>query len=172
MKLDVNFLEVLKTHKQVEPFDYDLVVDWAVNMLLNNYNYESLIKIASMSKPIFEEEIVDYVTEVLNDFKIEELVAVDTFKRKANYHVKMILQSNEIRKHLESLYKIYLESDNPDYKVFFNLHHAWKDLESDFIKQEMNGIQMYYKGATLENIKELIILESKKWLESCDLYSC
>ncbi|WP_408025855.1 hypothetical protein [Tenacibaculum sediminilitoris] len=170
--MDTNFLEVLKAHKQIEPFDYDLVVDWAVNMLLDDYNHESLIKIASMSKPVLEEEIVDYVTEVLSDFKVEELVMVDAFKRKVNYHVKMILQSNEIRKQLESLYKIYLESDNPDYTVFFSLHHAWKDLESDFIKQEMNGTQLYYKGATLENIKELIVLESKKWLESSGLYSC
>lgn len=51
MKTNTNFLNFLKNHKQIEPFDYDLVVDWAIEMLLKGNESKSLIKIASMSKP-------------------------------------------------------------------------------------------------------------------------
>jgi hypothetical protein len=165
MKPDLSFLDFLKAHKQIEPFDYDLVVEWAVNMLLKGYDYKSLIYLATMNKPVNKKDVVNHVTEVLSDFGVIECESFDVFKRRINYHTIMIVKRHEIRKQLESLYKIYLESNNPDYVIFFSLHHAWKDLESDFIKKEMNGVQMYYEGATLENIEELVIIESKKWLK-------
>ena len=166
MKTDTNFLNFLKDHKRIEPFDYDSVVDWSIEMLLKGNETKSLIKIASLSKPVNNEEVSEYLTDALKELNISESQSLDKFTRRAHYHALKIIEKTDIRIHLESLYKIFIESDDPKFTIFFSLFHAWKDLETDFIQKEMNGIQLYYNGATLENIESYTILESNKWIEN------
>lgn len=97
---------------------------------------------------------------------MSESQPLDKFTRRAHYHALNILEKRDIRVHLESLYKIFIESDDPKFTIFFSLFHAWKDLETVFIQKEMNGIQLYYEGATLNNIELFTILEVKKWIKS------
>lgn len=167
MKIDSIFLNFLINHKRIEPFDYDLVVDWSIEMLLKGSDSENLIKIASMSKPVERIEISNYLTETLKELNLLELPPLDKYTRRAHYHALQIKEKNNIRIHLTSLYSIYIESNDPKFEIFFSLFHAWKDLETVFIQKEMKGIQLYYKGATLENIESFTVLESDKWIENC-----
>ncbi len=134
-------------------------------MLLNGHDHDGLALIAGYSKPVNKDQIENHVSQALKELGLEEMGHSDDYKSLARYHITMILKKSDIRKHLASLYDIYIMSDDPAYTVFFRLYHAWYDLEDDYVQNELNGIQFYYEGANLDNIESLVIHEAEKWLD-------
>ncbi len=65
-------IEILKWHRTVEAFDYSIAVDWAIESLQNKIETENILILASFFKPIDKNEIQDYVSAALRDFKEDE----------------------------------------------------------------------------------------------------
>ncbi|MEZ4794002.1 MAG: hypothetical protein R2773_00725 [Flavobacteriaceae bacterium] len=130
---------------------------------MNGYDHKGLAIIAGYSKPAGKDQIEKHLSDALKDLGLKENEKTDEYESLALYHVSMIIKKINIRKHLKNLYDIYISSDDPRYTIFFLLHHAWEDLEDEYVQKEFNGIQFYYEGATTDNIESLVIKESENW---------
>ncbi|MCK7591925.1 hypothetical protein M0G43_15160 [Subsaxibacter sp. CAU 1640] len=166
MTYNNDFYNYLKNHKRIVDFEYNLVIDWAVSLLMNGHNSISLAMIAGYSKPVDKEHMQDLVSQALKDLGISETEVNDPYDSLVLYHVTKIIQKQNIRKHLKSLYQISMNSDLTDCFVFYRLHHAWKDLEDDYVQKQLNGVQFYYEGATLDTIESLVIKEAQQWMDA------
>jgi len=144
-------------------FDYDVVIDWAVKLLMDGYDYKSLISIAILSKPVHKDEIINHVSDALKDLGLSEFHSSNDFKNLALYYSTKIVENTNVRNNLACLYDIFIESNDPIYTVFFSLYHQWNDLEDDYMQKEHPGLNYYYEGADLENIESLVITEAQKW---------
>jgi len=153
------YIELLQWHKGVEYFDYDLTVDWAIEMIRQGLETENVLIIASFSKPVDKYEIKPYVSAVLKDLKLNEKIGEFSIISNAYYYIHQILDNYYVRKNLGILCRIHLHHDLPTYtQPFYLLYHAWNDLES-------NGSNYYYQGANLENIDSILKKEANLFVE-------
>ena len=152
------YTELLRWHNGVELFDYNPTIDWAIYMIQKGIEPENMLILASFSKPVDREEIKPYVSGVLKDLNLEELIGEYSIVSNCYYHVQQIIDEYEVRKNLFSLYSIHLDNNYPDYtSPFYLLYHGWSDLETE-------GFNYYYDGATLNNIEMVVNLESQKFI--------
>lgn len=157
--IDFNkYTELLQWHLGVELFDYNPVIDWAINMIQKGIETENMLILASFSKPVEREEIRPYVSGVLKDLNLEEKISEYSVVSNCYYHVQQIIDEYDERRNLSALYSIHLENNYPEYtSPFYLLYHGWSDLETE-------GFNYYYDGATLKNIKTVVKLESQKFI--------
>ena len=149
------YTELLQWHNGVELFNYELTIDWALEMLQRGVETENMLILASFSKPVDRQEIKPYVSGVLRDLNLEEKIGEYSVISNAYFHAQMIIDKYEIRKNLTVLSNLCLESNYSKYLMpFYLLNNGWWSLEDD-------GFNYYYEGANLNNIEELTILESK-----------
>lgn len=150
---------LMQWHSAIELFDYNLAVDWAIELIRKRKETENILILASFSKPVDSDEIKLYVSGALNDLNLEEKYGTYSLRANAHYYVELILDKIELRLNLRKLYKMYINSRREaELVIFFLLHHAWLNLEAD----EWNP---YYKGATLENIETVIMKEARNWID-------
>lgn len=151
--------KLIQSHKAVDHFDYELAVNWALDLIKQGRETDNVLMLASFSKPIDRFEIRHYVTAVLHDFKLQELEGYEAAISKAHYHLAEILNENSIRKNLHSLYQLCLENDYEfGLMNFYLLYHGWHELEDI-------GVNYYYDGAELGNIEEALKKEAGLWIE-------
>jgi hypothetical protein len=149
---------LIQCHKEIPDFNYDLSVDWAVELLNNGLVTENLNMLASFSKPVDSSEIKPYVAAVLKDLDLAEKEGDEAKYSIIQNYLLEILENRSIRKNLRQLYDICIRNDYGfGLMPFYLLYHAWSELE-DF------GANFYYEGATESNIENKIIEEAKNWL--------
>ena len=153
------YTELLLWHKGVDHFDYGPVIDWAIELIRNGQETENVLILASFSKPIDSDEIRPYVSGALKELGLKEKYEAYSSVAQVHYALEQILADVEVRKHLTDLYQLSLESNfEPGLNPFYLLYHAWSSLELD-------GINYYYEGVTLENIKEVLNQEAEWWVD-------
>jgi len=156
--IDDKYIELLKWHNSLEFFDYNSAVDWAIKMIENGIETENILIIASFSKPVDRNEIKPYVSEVLSELGHEVKHEQHSLISITHYHLVQILDNTEIRKNLAAVYKLCIQFDFDErINNFYLLYHAWSSLEEI-------GLNFYYKGATLENIEQILKEEVSNWI--------
>ncbi len=154
-----NISNLVQCHNSIEQFDYDITVDWAIDLIREGKETENILMLASFTKPVDSREIRNYVSAVLTDLNLEEKQVDAAMLGKIHFELVEILNSCSARKNLESLYKSCLEHDHKyGLSTFYMLYYAWLDLD-EF------GYQLYYEGATLENIESILKKEAQNWIE-------
>ena len=159
-----NISSLIRFHNGIEQFNYDLTVDWAIDLLKSGIETDNILMLASFSKPVNSEEVKPYLSAVLSDFKIEEKEGDEAIFALINYYTSNIISDNSIRSNLNSLYELFLEKNsslnNDQYGLmpFYLLYHSWGSLEEI-------GENFYYKGVDMDNIEERSQLEAKKWID-------
>lgn len=79
----------------------------------------------------------------------------------ASYYVHQIAKGEKVRENLTELYKFCQMGDYQDLVYdFYLLYWAWEDLD-----YEDNEYNHYWSGAIRKNIEQIVIDESKKWIE-------
>ena len=156
-----DILKLIQSHKVLDPFDYKLVVDWAIELIQNGKESENILILASFSEPIDGYEISPYVTTVLDELGLEELEYKGAIIAKANFHINNILKGISIRKNLDNLMQLCINNGyDSDLMNFYLIYYAWDQLESI-------GENYYFEGVTLENIEETLKKEGRKWIDKC-----
>lgn len=159
-----NISKLIQCHNAQDLFNYDLVVDWALDLIIKGRETENILMLASFSKPIDSIEIKPYLSAVLFELGLEEKFETKAVKGKIEYHIIEILESNLVRDNLSSLYDMFIALDcfnNNDIfglTTFYFLYHAWLELEDI-------GENYYFEGATLSNIENVLKNEAMKWIE-------
>ena len=123
-------LKLIQCHKALDPFNYKLAVDWAINLIRQGKETDNILMLASFSEPIEKYEVSPYLTAVLNELGIEELECDDAMIAKAHFLLSEILRNNSIRDYLYSLSQLCIEYGF-DSRImdFYLLHHGWSELE-------------------------------------------
>lgn len=144
--------KVIQSHKALEPFDYQLAVDWAMELLHEGNDSDAVLMLASFTQPIEKHEISKYVTAVLRELGLEELECEEAVLAQTHYLLSKILKGNAIRENLKTLFELCVKTDY-DVRIikFYLLHYAWQDLEEI-------GTNFYYEGAYLNNIETILKL--------------
>jgi len=66
--------DLIKWHHAIELFDYNSTVDWAIKLIEKGIETESVLIIASFSKPVDHYEIKSYVSSALKELNITQLL--------------------------------------------------------------------------------------------------
>ncbi|MFP9116876.1 hypothetical protein ACLI08_03710 [Flavobacterium sp. RNTU_13] len=151
---------LIRAHKSVNPFNYNLVVVWALSLMKEGNEMPGVLMLASFAEPIDTLEIQPYVSRALIELNLTELDGEAAILALIRYHVMNIVTDNSLRKNLRELYHLCNQYDygyglNP----FYLLHYAWEDLEYE-------DENYYYAGATLDNIESFVKKEAEQWLKN------
>lgn len=154
-----HIIRLIQSHKELEHFDYSKAVDWAIDLIRQGKETDNVLMLASFSEPIDRFEIRPYVTNVLNDFGLEELDYKNAVIAETHYHLNEILNDRQIRKNLQSLYQLCVDNDYESGLMnFYLIYHGWDELEEI-------GVNYYFEGADLDNIEEVLKKEARKWID-------
>lgn len=154
-----HIIRLIQSHKELEHFDYSKAVDWAIDLIRQGKETDNVLMLASFSEPIDRFEIRPYVTNVLNDFGLEELDYKSAVIAETHYHLNEILNDRQIRKNLQSLLQLCLDNDYESGLMnFYLIYHGWYELEEI-------GVNYYFEGADLDNIEEVLKKEARKWID-------
>lgn len=151
-------------HLAIEDFKYDAVVDWATDMVGQGNESESVLMLATFSKPVSTYEIRPYIRAYLQEQGLQEGEGEAAFWALIRYYVEEILAGREIRKVINSLYELYFHQNRFGPKKefglmeFYLLQYAWDDLQ-------FQPTTEYYEHATLGNIKSICKEKAQEWLE-------
>lgn len=152
-------VKLIQGHKALEPFNYKIAVDWAIDLIQKGKETENILILASFSEPIEKYEIAPYVTAVLDELGLEELEVDDAIIAQTHLLLLRILKDEDIRKNLHSLSQVCVNNDFDNRVMdFYLLFHAWDEMEEI-------GANYYYNGADLDNIETVIKLETKIWID-------
>ena len=150
---------LVQSHKVLEPFDYKIAVDWAIDLIREGKETDNVLMLASFSEPIEKWEISPYVTAVLDDLGLNELECDDAIIAQTHFLLLKILKDIDLRQSLRQLSQVCINNDFDNRVMnFYLLYHAWDELEEI-------GVNYYYDGATLENIEDVLKKEAQKWID-------
>ena len=151
-------------HDGIEHFNYDLTVDWALELIKDGVETENLLILASFSKPADASDIRPYVSAALADLDIEEKKGNDAVFALINHYLNDILQDRLLRENLNKLYNLFLDKDSFRHDdmfglmSFYLLYHGWRQLEDI-------GENCYFEGADLNNIDTVIKAQAQVWID-------
>lgn len=156
--------KLIPFHLAIEKFNYDAVVDWATDMVGQGKDSESVLMLATFSKPVAAYEIKPYIRAYLQEQGLKEEEGEAAVWALIRYYAQEILAGREIRKVIKGLYDLYFDQERfgqgKDFGLadFYLLQHAWDELR-------FNAVTYYYHTATLENIADICKEKAKEWLE-------
>jgi len=160
MNENLNLSKLIQCHKEILGFNYDMTVDWAIELINSGIENENVCMLASFSKPTDSREIKPFVSAVLKELKLGEKEGKEATLSLINYHLTEIIQDKSIRDNLRSLYEICTDSNfGFGLMNFYLLYHGWNELD------EM-GVNFYYDGADKSNIEKIIKKEAINWIEN------
>lgn len=155
---DIN--KFIEWHNALETFNYDLTIDWAIELIEKGIETENLLILASFSKPVDGYEIKPYVSAALNDLNLEEKYGEFSIVAEVHFYLNELIKSTSVREHLNQLYQLSLKYNREvGLDTFYRLYHAWLELD-DF------GVNYYYEGANLENIEQVIKEQAQIWIDT------
>ncbi|MDW3646071.1 MAG: hypothetical protein R8P61_03335 [Bacteroidia bacterium] len=156
-------MSLLPYHLALKDFDYDAVVDWATDVVGQGKESESILILATFSKPVSSYDIKPYIRTYLQEQGLEEAEGEPVYWAVIRYYMQEIIDGREVRKVIKGLYNLYFEQERfgqgKDFGLsdFYLLQHAWDDLK-------YNNVTYYYENATLGNIKDLCKVKAQEWL--------
>jgi hypothetical protein len=135
-------------------------IDWAYEMLLQDYDSPSLRILAGLNRPSNFLEISPYFLDAIEELKIEIPEPKAAIRDYACDLAQQIVdgQFTSIRGVVGTLYKICRDLDyDPEYTV-------WADLDDLLDILYSGGIPYDYPSATLENMNEIIKKEAADFI--------
>ena len=163
-----NIAKLIQYHNGIDHFNYDWVVNWAINLIMNGIETDNILILASFSKPVDSVEIRPYLSLALKELSLDEKEGDEAVFALIQYYLSELLLNNRVRAHLELLYDLSLDKDcfKDDDKFglrpFYLLYHAWNELEDI-------GKNYYFEGADLNNIYEVIKEQAQEWMDKYKL---
>lgn len=135
-------------------------VDWAVSMMLQNYDTPHLNMLAGISPPFYQPELIPIADKALKELGLDWS---DKEKAVRDYIVELLekMLNGELSKKyvLGEIKDIHVEEDfRDDLYDFYLLYYALDDLE-------ISEVQWYWKGADRKNIDGIITSVSMNWIQ-------
>ncbi|MBZ0114772.1 MAG: hypothetical protein K8J08_20085 [Thermoanaerobaculia bacterium] len=135
-------------------------VDWAVRMLMEDHDSQSLAVLAGEGEPFNQFEMHELVGRVLTELDVQApATRAEALSRVVEYDVRALAEGvGWPAAILPRLAQVCFENDYVDSLYgFYLLNSAYSELRLELV-------QRYWPGATRENIDEVIVEYSTKWL--------
>ncbi len=128
-----DIIDHIPYHNEIESFNYDLVVDWAINLIKNNQESENIFMLTSFTKPVDSQEIKPFLSLVLEDLDIEEKKGKEATLNLIKYYLLKVIELPS-EDTLNPLYKLFLErdgfgSDPFELSYFYFLYHSYGEIK-------------------------------------------
>lgn len=154
---------LIQSHKGFRPFNYDVCVDWAIELLEKNIITENIEMLSAFKKPTNSWEIEPYVTNILKEFNLEEFKDENAVQGTSYFYVwSLIHDKDNFFQHLQKITTICIDSDyeNSIYP-FYLLKYSWEDLQD-------LGFSYHNEEVTIDNFEEVLKKEAENWLKNFD----
>tara|TARA_R110000796_G_scaffold185330_2_gene302099 strand:- start:187805 stop:188320 length:516 start_codon:yes stop_codon:yes gene_type:complete len=146
---------------EIQQVDTNESIDWAIEMMELGYESPTLYMLASFNKPTNYSEVINYVTDTVEELGLEMKSGDSATLSYTSYYVHQIAKGQRVRENLTELYKFCQMRDYEDLVYdFYLLYWAWVSLD-----YEDHTYNHYWDGARKENIKTIVMDEAKKWLK-------
>ncbi|MEZ5017163.1 MAG: hypothetical protein R2800_08935 [Flavipsychrobacter sp.] len=143
---------ILSCKELYEEFDYNLVVDWACNMLEYRYETGHLLLLAATTKPTNQFECGLYLEKTIEELGLSFIVGENAIIATSWLYINNICNSLDVRTNLNKLYSLGADDyGGGPVGDFVVLYWAWDDLDySDF--------QYYWREDHInnENIEDFV----------------
>lgn len=151
-------------HQVIKNFDYDQIVDWAIELIQSGHETINTLILASFSKPVSSEEIIPYLQKVIAELNLEEKQGEKAIFELIHCYMHEIIVDINIRSNLTHLYDFSFEYDddgNPKYDLleFSLLYYTWNDLDE-------TGFDYYFYELTLDTIEPFIKNKAQQWIDN------
>ena len=146
-------------YNDFEDFKYDIIIDWAIELLEENISTDTIQIVAGLQKPINVFEARKYIETILKDIDIPEYSKDKRIFLYSEKYVRNIADGIDIRTNLGKLSRICTSLDYEKIVYDFSLlYWAWDDLDyQDF--------QYYYPNANRDNIEAISKNVAIEWLQ-------
>lgn len=138
-------------------FNYDTAVDWAVNMVANGFETESLLILASLSKPTGYFETHKYMITAVEELNLKLLSGYLSTVAEVWENVKEIATANDIFTNLYTIHTAVVAMD--EFSEFGKIYYAW-----DAFQEGEHSLDLYWSGANRYNLEQLSIAYTQRWL--------
>ncbi len=144
---------------EVPYFNTDECVDWAMEMITLGYENESILILASLTKPTNYFEAIEYLRASLKETGLTVKTGIEGTLCYSQYYITQLAKGINTRKNLSSVcnYCRTIDYESSIYD-FYLLYWAWDDLDYG------NTYQAYWPEANSMNIEEIVIGLAQKWL--------
>lgn len=140
----------------INNYTSDEIITWALELLDQNITSDLIFEIAGLDKPLNYFESESYRVKLLEELKLNSFTDSEKELLKYQYYLNRLLKEcNKIA--LAELSSYTGDDHKKDIFVFSLLSWAWGELS-------YQSYSDYWPEATQNNIKELVIEESKNWL--------
>lgn len=154
--------QIVRCHRFWKNFDYQLAIDWAIELIRSGTETENVLILAACSASDSHYENSACVSAALRDLNLTEYDEETAMRVRIQSHVSQILNDNDIRGHLHALYRIAMETQlRDDLRPLYFLYHAWDELD------EM-GTDHYY-GTRKETVLADVKKEANIWMDKCSI---
>ena len=155
------YTRMAQSYKVFEPFNFDFVVDWAIELIEKGVFNENILILSSFSKPTDSWEIKPYLQKALKELNLKEFEDKEAVYNYAYFFVMSILkEEGSLLSHIETLCELCIDTNyNESIFPFYLLKYSWEDL-SDL------GTSYHYGGVTFNNYKTTAIKEAQIWMDN------
>lgn len=151
---------LLPYHKLVEPFDYNLAVEWALNLLEAGSTDADVLMLASFEREPNRFEIIPYLNRVITEAEPSPENTDKAVSLIAALYCNELLKGNSIVSNLGKLNALHLTSSYADLTTFYLLFYAWEDFF------HCGETLSYYFDTTPERIEDDIKQEAQKFIDA------
>lgn len=143
-------------------FNYNSAVDWAVNMIANGFETESLLILASLSKPTGYFETHKYMITAIEELNLKLLSGSLRIVAEIWENVKEIAAGNDIFTNLYTIHTAVVAMD--EFSEFDKILYAW-----DAFQEGEHSLDLYWSGANRYNLEQSTIAYTQRWLNEYKL---
>ena len=153
MQTTISKTHQVRCHATWAHFDYQLAVDWAIDLIRSGTESENLLILASLVPRVDSYEASKYTSAALRDLGLAEYNFDDGVRVRIQLHLEGIIRDVEIKKHVYDLKDLARDLNlREDIKPFFYLHYAWEDAEDNGLTEA---------GRFVDEAKQ----EARAWME-------
>lgn len=140
-------------YKAAPQFDINECVEWALEMILLNYESESLLILAGLTKPVDYFEAVKYLEASIKELDLQTLTDDEGIVSYCSYYITQIAKGLRVKENLALScdYMLSIEYHSSIYD-FCRLHWAWQELEYD-------GKQWYWDERRWITLNKLLSIQ-------------
>jgi hypothetical protein len=155
---------IVVAHSEIQPFDTNICIDWAVEMMMLGYETPSLLMLSSFNKSqkyyTSYFEIIDYLNHSISELGLDLKKDENGILSYASYYINKIARQEDIRENLCTVSEIYDINDfgKPIYD-FRLLYWAWDQLDYDEVYNH------YWEEATASNIEQIVLEVAQNWIK-------
>jgi hypothetical protein len=160
---------IVVAHSEIQPYDTNICIDWAIEMMVLGYETPSLLMLSSFNKSrkyyTSYFEMIDYLNHSISELGLELKEKEDAVLSYSSYFIKQIAEKRNVRDSLKGVFDFYeIDYSYTVIEDFRLLYWAWQDIED--IPRENSH---YWPSANASNIEHIVVELAQNWIKKYEI---